>query len=117
MVSLGLTGWIMPEGYRATAAIGDRFTASATAERPAEPSASARGATTPAAALDLPQLLEDPSPEAHADLLRRLRPVVGCLLAGAAAAGLVAAGWRPRSSRVLALTAAMFFVQMFFWKP
>ena len=117
MVTLGLTGWIIPEGYRATAAIGDRFTTSATVERRTEPSAAARNATTPAAALDLPQLLKNPSPETNAHLLRRLRPVVGCMLAGAAAAGLVAVGWRPRSSRVIALTTAMFFVQMFLWKP
>lgn len=103
---LGLTGWLMPEGYRATAAAAARFTG--------QPAEQARAAPPPSA-LDLPALVAAPTSAARAELRRRLLPVAGCGVAGLVAGALLALGLRLRITHAMIVTLALFITQMVLW--
>ncbi len=102
---LGLTGWMVPEGYRVTAAAAARFTGGT----------ESASDSLPAPALDLPSLVAAGTPAARSELGRRLLPVTGCALAGLVAAVLLAVGIRLPIRAVVVLTLALFVAQMTLW--
>lgn len=89
VTSLYLAGWGMPAAYAATAAASARYV---------QPAVEAPAAVKPAA-MNLPQLAAG-SAAARAELMRRVWPVILCLVSGVAAAALVASplAWSYRTA-------------------
>lgn len=106
VMSLGLVGWLMPQGYQQTAARSNRFV---------NAKATARETAPVPSALELPQLMGYRSDGGRAELARRLQPVGLVFLLGLVAAGLVASQLAWTTTTALAATAVVYAMQMIYW--